>query len=416
METKSSLLKDVQKQIEITCQKLELESSVYEILKEAEKVLIVSIPLKMDDGSVRNFTGYRVHHNTVLGPAKGGVRFHPNITLEEMIALSAWMTFKCGVVGIPYGGGKGGVVCNPREMSKSELERLSRAYIRAIYNMIGPEKDIPAPDLYTNAQTMGWFMDEYSLLRGYNSPGVVTGKPISLGGSLGRTDATGNGCAFIAKEAAEKIGLDIRKATVAIQGCGNVGGSAAKAIRKLGATIIGMSDSKGAIYNPNGLDPHDVLEYKARNGREILGYPGSKQITNEDLLQLDVDILVPAALGDVITAENAHKIKAKLIVEGANGPTSLEANDILCGRGIFVVPDILANAGGVTVSYFEWVQNLMNFYWSEKEINKRLENIITDAFKEVYKMHKEFNVHMKDAAYMVSIKRVVESMKLRGRI
>lgn len=413
MTEELSPLKNVQKQIKNVCEKLGLEDSIYEILKEPERVLEVSIPVKMDDGTVQTFTGYRAHHSTILGPAKGGVRFHPNVTLDEVKALSAWMTFKCGVVGIPYGGGKGGVICNPKELSRNELEKLSRGYIRAIYTMIGPDKDIPAPDVYTNAQVMAWFMDEYSLLKGYNSPGVVTGKPIRLGGSLGRAAATGNGCTFVVREAAKKIGLEINNATVAVQGCGNVGGSAARGIERLGAKVVAMSDSKGGIYNPDGLDPNAVLEYKKEKG-SVLGFPGSKEITNEELLQLKVDILVPAALENVITGKNAADIKAKLVVEGANGPTTLEANDILVEKGIFVVPDILANAGGVTVSYFEWVQNLMNFYWTEEEINSKLENIMTKAFEEVYDMHNKFNVNMRDAAYMVSIQRVAEAIKLRG--
>lgn len=413
MTEELSPLKNVQKQIKNVCEKLGLEDSIYEILKEPERVLEVSIPVKMDDGTVQTFTGYRAHHSTILGPAKGGVRFHPNVTLDEVKALSAWMTFKCGVVGIPYGGGKGGVICNPKELSRNELEKLSRGYIRAIYTMIGPDKDIPAPDVYTNAQVMAWFMDEYSLLKGYNSPGVVTGKPIRLGGSLGRAAATGNGCTFVVREAAKKIGLEINNATVAVQGCGNVGGSAARGIERLGAKVVAMSDSKGGIYNPDGLDPNAVLEYKKEKG-SVLGFPGSREITNEELLQLKVDILVPAALENVITGKNAADIKAKLVVEGANGPTTLEANDILVEKGIFVVPDILANAGGVTVSYFEWVQNLMNFYWTEEEINSKLENIMTKAFEEVYDMHNKFNVNMRDAAYMVSIQRVAEAIKLRG--
>ncbi|HHU69857.1 MAG TPA: Glu/Leu/Phe/Val dehydrogenase [Thermoanaerobacterales bacterium] len=413
MTEELSPLKNVQKQIKNVCEKLGLEDSIYEILKEPERVLEVSIPVKMDDGTVQTFTGYRAHHSTILGPAKGGVRFHPNVTLDEVKALSAWMTFKCGVVGIPYGGGKGGVICNPKELSRNELEKLSRGYIRAIYTMIGPDKDIPAPDVYTNAQVMAWFMDEYSLLKGYNSPGVVTGKPIRLGGSLGRAAATGNGCTFVVREAAKKIGLEINNATVAVQGCGNVGGSAARGIERLGAKVVAMSDSKGGIYNPDGLDPNAVLEYKKEKG-SVLGFPGSREITNEELLQLEVDILVPAALENVITGKNAADIKAKLVVEGANGPTTLEANDILVEKGIFVVPDILANAGGVTVSYFEWVQNLMNFYWTEEEINSKLENIMTKAFEEVYDMHNKFNVNMRDAAYMVSIQRVAEAIKLRG--
>lgn len=407
--------KIVQQQVKMVCDKLGYEDSVYEILKEPEKVLVVSIPIKMDDGSIKTFIGYRSQHSTALGPAKGGVRFHPDVTLDEVKALSTWMTFKCGVVGIPYGGGKGGVVCNPKELSRGELERLSRGFFRAIYPIIGPEKDIPAPDVYTNAQVMAWFVDEYSSLKGYYSPGVVTGKPIRLGGSAGRTEATGRGCMFTIREAAKEIGLDMKGATVAVQGSGNVGGIAAKLIAELGSKIVAMSDSKGGIYNPDGIDPNAVLEHKAKTG-SVLGFPGSQEISNDELLELDVDILVPAALENVITSKNAANIKAKIIGEGANGPTTPEADKILYEKGILVIPDILANAGGVTVSYFEWVQNLMNFYWTEEEVNDRLEGIMVRAFKEVYQMHKEHKVNMRDAAYMVSIQRVAEAMKLRGWI
>jgi glutamate dehydrogenase len=407
--------KIVQQQVKMVCDKLGYEDSVYEILKEPEKVLVVSIPVKMDDGSIKTFIGYRSQHSTALGPAKGGVRFHPDVTLDEVKALSTWMTFKCGVVGIPYGGGKGGVVCNPKELSRGELERLSRGFFRAIYPIIGPEKDIPAPDVYTNAQVMAWFVDEYSSLKGYYSPGVVTGKPIRLGGSAGRTEATGRGCMFTIREAAKEIGLDMKGAAVAVQGSGNVGGIAAKLIAELGSKIVAMSDSKGGVYNPDGIDPDAVLEHKAKTG-SVLGFPGSQEISNDELLELDVDILVPAALENVITSKNAANIKAKIIGEGANGPTTPEADKILYEKGILVIPDILANAGGVTVSYFEWVQNLMNFYWTEEEVNNRLEGIMVRAFKEVYQMHKEHKVNMRDAAYMVSIQRVAEAMKLRGWI
>jgi glutamate dehydrogenase len=407
--------KIVQQQVKMVCDKLGYENSVYEILKEPEKVLVVSIPVKMDDGSIKTFIGYRSQHSTALGPAKGGVRFHPDVTLDEVKALSTWMTFKCGVVGIPYGGGKGGVVCNPKELSRGELERLSRGFFRAIYPIIGPEKDIPAPDVYTNAQVMAWFVDEYSSLKGYYSPGVVTGKPIRLGGSAGRTEATGRGCMFTIREAAKEIGLDMKGAAVAVQGSGNVGGIAAKLIAELGSKIVAMSDSKGGVYNPDGIDPDAVLEHKAKTG-SVLGFPGSQEISNDELLELDVDILVPAALENVITSKNAANIKAKIIGEGANGPTTPEADKILYEKGILVIPDILANAGGVTVSYFEWVQNLMNFYWTEEEVNNRLEGIMVRAFKEVYQMHKEHKVNMRDAAYMVSIQRVAEAMKLRGWI
>lgn len=403
----------VQKQIKSACEKLGLENSVYEILKEPEKVLTVSIPVKMDDGTVKTFIGFRSQHSTAIGPAKGGVRFHPNVSLDEVKALSTWMTFKCSVVGIPYGGGKGGVICDPKKLSKGELERLSRGYFKAISPIIGPEKDIPAPDVYTNAQVMAWFMDEFSTLKGYNTPGVVTGKPIIIGGSLGRNEATARGATFTIREAAKKISLDLTKATVAIQGFGNAGSVAARLLHELGCKIVAVNDSQGSAYNPDGLDPKAVLEFKAKN-KTVKGFPGSKNISGEELLELNVDILVPAALENVITSKNADNIKAKIVGECANGPTTPEADKVLHNNGILVIPDILCNAGGVTVSYFEWVQNLMNFYWTEEEVNTRLEHIMVKAFNEVYKMHEDYKVNMREAAYMVSIKRIADAMKVRG--
>ncbi|MCF6097412.1 Glu/Leu/Phe/Val dehydrogenase [Thermovorax subterraneus] len=405
----------VQKQLKTACDKLGVEESVYEVLKEPEKVLTVSIPVRMDDGSIKTFIGYRSQHSTALGPAKGGVRFHPDVTMDEVKALSAWMTFKCAVVGIPYGGGKGGVRCNPKELSKSELERLSRGYFRAISPIIGPEKDIPAPDVYTNAQVMAWFMDEFSQLKGYNTPGVVTGKPIVLGGSLGRNEATARGATFTIREAAKKIGLDLTKATVAIQGFGNAGSVAARLLHELGCKIVAVNDSQGGAYNADGLDPEAVNEYKKKN-KTVKGFPGSKDISGAKLLELDVDILVPAALENVITSSNAANIKAKIVGEAANGPTTPEADDILYKKGVLVIPDILCNAGGVTVSYFEWVQNLMNFYWTEEEVNNRLEQVMVKAFNEVFDIHKQYNVNMREAAYMLAIKRIAEALKLRGWI
>ncbi|MDI3534128.1 MAG: glutamate dehydrogenase [Thermosediminibacterales bacterium] len=405
--------KIVQQQLKTACEKLGYDDSVYELLKEPEKVLTVNIPVKMDDGSIKTFIGFRSQHNTAVGPAKGGVRFHPDVTLDEVKALSTWMTIKCSVVGIPYGGAKGGVVVNPKELSKSELERLARGYFRAIASMVGPEKDIPAPDVYTNPQIMAWFMDEYSKLKGYNTPGVVTGKPLNLGGSAGRNEATARGCTFTIREAAKEIGLDLNGATVAVQGYGNAGSVAAKLLAELGCKIVAVNDSKGGAYNPEGLDPLAVLKHK-ENTSTVKGFPGTKDISGEELLELDVDILIPAALENVITSKNAANIKAKIIGECANGPTTPEADKILYKNGILVIPDILANAGGVTVSYFEWVQNLMNYYWSEEEVNSKLEAIMVKAFKEVYAMHKEKGVNMREAAYLVSVKRVADAMKIRG--
>ncbi len=401
----------VQYEIKKACDKLNLSDSVYEILKEPERVLTVSIPVKMDDGSIKTFIGYRSQHSTAIGPAKGGVRFHPDVSLDEVKALSTWMTFKCSVVGIPYGGGKGGVICNPEELSEGELERLSRGYFRAISPIIGPQEDIPAPDVFTNAQVMAWFMDEFSVLKGYNVPGVVTGKPIILGGSMGRREATGRGVSIIIREAAKKTGLDLTTATVAIQGFGNVGSVTARMLHKLGCKIIALSDIYGGSYNSSGINPEDALKFKT-----VKGLAGTEPITNEQLLELDVDILVSAAIENVITGENAPNIKARIVAEAANGPTTPEADAILYEKGVPVIPDILCNAGGVTVSYFEWTQNLMNFYWSEEDVNQRLECLMVKAFNEVYDMRKQYDVNMREAAYMVSIKRIADALKARGRI
>ncbi|NLC63579.1 MAG: Glu/Leu/Phe/Val dehydrogenase, partial [Thermoanaerobacterales bacterium] len=351
---------------------------------------------------------------TVIGPAKGGVRFHPNVNLDEVKALSTWMTFKCSVVGIPYGGGKGGVVCNPKELSSGELERLSRGYFSAIEPIIGPNKDIPAPDVYTNAQVMAWFMDEYSSSQGYSVPGIVTGKPLAIGGSLGRREATGRGVSIIIREAAKKIGLDLTKTTAAVQGFGNVGSIAARLLHELGCKIVAISDSRGGIYDPNGINPEKALKYKKENNA-IKGLSGT-DITNDQLLELDVDILVPAALENVITDKNAQNIKASIIAEAANGPITPEADLVLNGKGYHVIPDILCNAGGVTVSYFEWIQNLMNFYWTEEEVNQRLEQLMVKAFKEVFDMSEQYKVSLREAAYLVSIKRIADALKARGRV
>lgn len=405
--------KIVQKQIKEACDKLGYDDSVYELLKEPERVMTVHIPVKMDDGTIKTFTGFRSQHNTAVGPAKGGVRFHPDVNLDEVKALSTWMTFKCSVVGIPYGGAKGGIKVNPKELSEGELERLSRAYFRAIAPIIGPEKDIPAPDVYTNPQIMSWFMDEFSKLKGYNTPGVVTGKPIELGGSRGRDKATAQGCTYTIREAAKRIGLDLKGATVAIQGYGNAGSFAAILLNELGCKIVAVNDSKGGAYSEEGIDPHAILKHKQETS-SVKGFEGTEEISGKDLLELDVDILVPAALENVITSQNAANIKAKIIGEAANGPTTPEADKVLYEKGILVIPDILANAGGVTVSYFEWVQNLMNYYWTEEEVLQRLEKIMVDAFNKVYNMHEEYKVDMRTAAYMVSIKTVTDAMKLRG--
>ncbi|MCX8094982.1 MAG: Glu/Leu/Phe/Val dehydrogenase [Caldisericia bacterium] len=407
--------KIAQEQIEKVGEVLNLPQDIVEVLKWPKRVVQVSIPVKMDDGSVKTFLGWRSQHNDALGPAKGGIRFHPETNMDEVIALSIWMTLKCGVVGIPYGGGKGGVRCNPKEMSQGELERLSRGYIDGIWQVIGPEKDIPAPDVYTNPQIMAWMMDEYSKLRGYNAFGVITGKPLLLGGSEGRHMATAMGTIYTIREGAKAIGLPLKGATASIQGYGNAGYFAAKLLYEDGVKIVAVSDSKGGIYSEEGLDPDKVLEHKNKTG-SVVGYPGTKEIGSKDPLTIPCDILVPAALENQITTENVNEVKAKIIAEAANGPTTPEADEVIVKKGILMIPDILANAGGVTVSYFEWVQNNYGYYWSEEEVLHRLERIMVNAFKNVYEMHKEKKIDMRTSAGAVSIKRVVDAMKLRGWI
>ncbi|WP_090951344.1 Glu/Leu/Phe/Val family dehydrogenase [Parageobacillus thermantarcticus] len=402
----------VKKQIETAAAKLGLEPHIIEILKRPMRVLSVSFPVKMDDGSIRVFEGYRSQHNDALGPTKGGIRFHPDVTLDEVKALSMWMSFKCAVVGLPYGGGKGGVVCDPQTLSRGELERVSRGFIEAISQIIGPDKDIPAPDVYTNSQIMGWMMDTYSRINQSFSPGVITGKPLIIGGSKGRNEATARGCVITIQEAMKKLGRPLNDATVAIQGFGNAGRIAAKLLAELGCKIVAVSDSKGAIYDPNGLDIAKV-EY-LKDHLTLLDYGAEYQIDPSALLELKVDILIPAALENAITSKNADRVQAKIIAEAANGPISPEADRILAEKGIVVIPDILANAGGVTVSYFEWVQNLMNYYWSEEEVNKKLADIMVQSFHAVYEAAKEHETDLRTAAYIISLKRITEAMKARG--
>jgi glutamate dehydrogenase len=402
----------VKKQIENAAVKLGLEPHIVEILKRPKRVLSVSFPVKMDDGSIRVFEGYRSQHTDVLGPTKGGIRFHPDVTLDEVKALSMWMSFKCAVVGLPYGGGKGGVVCDPQTLSRGELERVSRGFIEAISQIIGPDKDIPAPDVYTNAQIMGWMMDAYSRINQAFSPGVITGKPLILGGSKGRNEATARGCVITIVEAMKELGRPLEGATVAIQGFGNAGRIAAKLLAELGCKIVAVSDSKGAIYNESGLDLAKV-EY-LKDHQSLLDYGESYHLPPAKLLELDVDILIPAALENAITSENAGRIQAKIIAEAANGPVSPEADRILAEKGVIVIPDILANAGGVTVSYFEWVQNLMNYYWSEEEVNKKLADVMVQSFHAVNETAKEFHTDLRNAAYIISLKRITEAMKARG--
>ncbi|MGA9349832.1 MAG: Glu/Leu/Phe/Val dehydrogenase [Anaerolineae bacterium] len=392
---------------------LELKRGIMEYLRYPKRELTVNFPVKMDDGSVKIFTGYRVHHNTVLGPTKGGIRYHPDVTLDEMRALAMWMTWKCAVVGLPYGGAKGGVVCNPKELSLQELENLTRRYAAEISILMGPESDIPAPDVGTNPQVMAWIMDTYSMHKGYSVPPVVTGKPISIGGSLGRLEATGRGVMITAREVCKHLGIPIEGATAVVQGYGNVGAVSAHLLHDQRCKLIAVSDSKGGIYNPKGFDPRDVLRHKRDTG-SVVGYPDTETITNEELLELPCDILVPSALEKQITADNAGRIQAKIIVEGANGPTTPDADSILQDRGIFIVPDILANAGGVIVSYFEWVQGLQSFFWSEEEINQKLERIMTKSFKEVLEASKLKGVDMRTAAMVRAILVVAEALVVRG--
>ena len=410
---KSTVYENVLKQLDNASKVLNLDEQVKELLQEPMRTLSVSIPVKMDDDSIHVFKGFRCQHNDVLGPTKGGIRFHPQVCEDEVKALAAWMTFKCSLVGIPYGGAKGGVIVNPKELSRNELERLSRGFIEAISPIIGPDKDIPAPDVYTDAQVMSWFMDEFSKLKGVNTPGLVTGKPVVLGGSFGRHSATARGVMYIVREAAKAIDLDLNGATVAIQGYGNAGSFSAKFLNELGCKIVACNDSKGGIYCKTGFDPVEVAKHKEETG-SVKGFEGCSDITNQELLTMDVDILIPAALENQITKRNANKIKARMLVEAANGPTTPEADEILFSKNMMVVPDILANAGGVTVSYFEWVQNIANYYWSKDEVDRKLESIMVDAFEKVYNTHEELNVNMRVSAFIVAIKRLTEAMEARG--
>jgi glutamate dehydrogenase/leucine dehydrogenase len=400
-------------QLEIAAEKLGLDEGMKLKLQNAKRVLIVTFPVKMDNEALKIFTGYRIQHSLTRGPAKGGIRYHPSVDLDEVKALAAWMTWKAAVVNIPYGGAKGGVQCNPKEMSEGELERMTRRYAWEIAPLIGPEKDIPAPDVYTNAQTMAWIMDTYSSLKGYSVPGVVTGKPIAVGGSLGRNEATAQGCVYAIEEAVKHLGMDLEKATVAIQGFGNAGSNAATIIHKLGTKVIAVSDSRGGIYNADGLDPAKVVNHKEETV-SVVDYGEADNITNEELLALDCDILIPAALENQITKENAHKVKAKIIAEAANGPTTPSADDILHEKGIFVIPDILCNAGGVTVSYFEWVQNIQSLFWTLDEVNNQLARIMRRSFWDVAAITKKDKVHMRTAAWMLGVGRVAEATRLLG--
>ncbi|MBE3551450.1 MAG: Glu/Leu/Phe/Val dehydrogenase [Kyrpidia tusciae] len=401
----------VQEQIERAAEHLGIPRNAVEIMKRPKRALIVHFPVKMDDGTIRVFEGYRVQHNDAIGPTKGGIRFHPGVTLDEVKALSMWMTFKCGVAGLPYGGAKGGVVVDPHSLSEGELERLSRGYMEAVAQVVGPDKDIPAPDVYTNPQVMGWMMDTFSRLHGTFTPGVITGKPVVIGGSLGRSDATGRGCVTAIAEAAKDIGLQLQGASAAVQGFGNAGRTAAELLADLGCKVVAVSDSKGALYDPSGLDLPRVI--RAKEAGNLLDY-GPQHIEASELLELNVDILIPAALESAITDANAPRIKARIVAEAANGPTTPEADQILYDNGIMVIPDILANSGGVTVSYFEWVQNLTNDYWSEDEVNRRLHRAMVKAYRQVRQTADRHQVDLRTAAFMIAMQRVYEAMKARG--
>ncbi len=403
-----------QQQLDTAARRLGLDRATHELLRWPQKELVVTIPVQMDDGSVKVFRGYRVQYNSARGPNKGGIRWHPDETIDTVRALAAWMTWKTSVVDIPLGGGKGGVTCNPKEMSEAEKQRLARAYMRAVAGILSVSKDVPAPDVYTTPQIMAWMMDEYETLVGQHHPGVITGKPIPLGGSEGRGDATARGGIYVTREAARELGIDLVGKSMAIQGFGNAGQHAATLGHELlGLKLIATSDSKGGIHNPKGLDPRKVVDYKLKTG-SLQGFPGAEPISNEALLELEVTVLFPAALENVITPANANRLQCRISCELANGPTTPEADDILFDKGVFVIPDFLANAGGVTVSYFEQVQNTYNFYWPLNEVHQRLDEKMTRAFAGVYQMYTREKVNMRQAAYLVAVARVAEACKLRG--
>jgi glutamate dehydrogenase (NAD(P)+) len=390
-----------------------IDPNLVNVLQECKKSLAVSIPVAMDDGTTRVFEGYRVTHNIARGPSKGGIRYHPDVTLDEVKALAMWMTWKCALAGIPFGGAKGGVVCNPKQMSEGEIQRMTRRFTSEIINEIGPEKDIPAPDVGTDGRVMAWIFDTYSMNKGHSVLGVVTGKPLTIGGSLGREEATARGALYCVREAARKVQLSLQGITVAVQGFGNVGSFLAKFLAEDGAQVVAVSDSTSGLHNPNGIDVQAALAYKRERG-SFSGFRGAEPITNEELLLLDVEVLAPCALEQVITSENADKVKARIIVEGANGPVTPAADEILDEKGVLVLPDILANAGGVVVSYFEWVQGLQEYFWKEGEVNAKLNDIITRAFNETWATQERRDVSMRMAAYGLAVQRVAEATTTRG--
>lgn len=412
----ANVFENAQAQVKKACEKLGMDPKVYELLKEPQRVLEVNIPVKMDDGSIKVFKGFRSQHNDAVGPTKGGVRFHPNVSLEEVKALSIWMTFKCSVTGIPYGGGKGGIIVDPASLSAGELERLSRGYIDGIYKFIGEKVDVPAPDVGTNGQVMSWMVDEFNKLTGSSNIGVITGKPVDFGGSLGRNEATGFGVAVTAREAAKKLGIDMKEAKLAVQGFGNVGAFTVKNLQKLGGTVVAVAEwcpehGPYVVYDENGLDFQKMWDYRAEH-KNLYDFAG--RISMEEFWALNVDIIVPAALENAITADVAETINAKLVCEAANGPTTPEADEVLARKGIVLTPDILTNAGGVTVSYFEWVQNLYGYYWTEADVEAKEEEAMVKAFNALWSIKEEFDVTMRESAYMHSVRRVAKAMKLRG--
>ncbi len=400
-------------QFELAAEKLGLSEDMREILRQPKRELCVNFPVRLDSGRIKTFTGYRVQHNVNRGPAKGGIRFGPDVTLDEVRALAMWMTWKCAVVGIPYGGAKGGVICDPKTMTPADLERMTRRYATEISIVIGPHSDIPAPDVNTNPQVMAWIMDTYSMHHGYSVPAVVTGKPLSIGGSEGRNEATATGVLFVTRQAAKRLGMPMRGARVSIQGFGNAGSVAARLFQREGCKIVAISDSRGGIYNESGLNPALVLRYKQERG-SVVGFPDAQAVGVRDVLELPCDILIPAATEGMITAQNAERIQARIIAEAANGPTTPEADAILYQKGVLVIPDILANAGGVTVSYFEWVQDLQSFFWDVDEITQKLEVIINEAFTSVAELADRYHCDMRLAANMLAISRVAEATQIRG--
>ncbi|MGN6622878.1 MAG: Glu/Leu/Phe/Val family dehydrogenase [Candidatus Nitrosocosmicus sp.] len=402
------------KQLEETAKLINLDPGIHKILSKPKRILTVSLPIKMDNGEIEVFTGFRSQHNDARGPFKGGIRYHPQVSLEEVMALSMWMTWKCAIVDIPLGGGKGGIICDPSKLSKSEIERLTRRYAYAISDIIGPRTDIPAPDVYTGGEEMAWIMDTYSTIKGnYLQPEIITGKPIPVGGSLGRTEATGRGVSITIREAEKKMNIQLKEATVVVQGFGNAGQFAAKLVEEQGAKIIAVSDTKGAILNKKGLKVDELIKYKKEN-RTIKDFEGADAITNDELLTSECTVLIPAALENQITKENASKINTKIIAEAANGPTTPDADEVLYQNKILVIPDVLANSGGVTVSYFEWVQNLRREYWTEQFVNERLDGILTKAFEDIYNTHLHYNTNMRTASIASAVKKVAEATKIRG--